>query len=142
MPIVSPSLRWNGAPSSDSAFFFFFFLETCWLWKLKKYDTSLTDNVTMNEQNLLMEEKRLPDEMTELNDWVWKYTYADQHLNQEKQQMTHLILPSLRFPPMYVCLAGVWPTAESLGRGRKVQPDKCEESEGMSRGMHPKPAPL
>lgn len=80
--------------------------------------------------------------MTELNDWVWKYTYADQHLTKEKQQMTHLILPSLRFPPMYVCLAGVWPTAESLGRGRKVQPDKCEESEGMSRGMHPKPAPL
>lgn len=33
MPIVSPSLRWNGTPSSDSAFFFFFFLESCWLWK-------------------------------------------------------------------------------------------------------------
>ena len=33
MPIVSPSLRWNGAPSSDSAFLFFFFLESCWLWK-------------------------------------------------------------------------------------------------------------
>lgn len=32
-PIVSPSLRWNGAPNSDSAFFFFFLLETCWLWK-------------------------------------------------------------------------------------------------------------
>ena len=31
MPTVSPSLRWNGAPSSDSAFRFFFFLETCWL---------------------------------------------------------------------------------------------------------------
>lgn len=34
-PIASPSLRWNGAPSSDSAFLFFFFLETCWFWKSK-----------------------------------------------------------------------------------------------------------
>lgn len=53
-----------------------------------------------------------------------------------------ITVPSWRFLPKCVFLAGVWPAGESQGRGQSVQPSMCAESAGTSHGTHPKLVPL
>lgn len=128
IPIVSPSLRWNGAPKSDSAFFFFFRLETCWLCALK------TQNILLIGTTCSMC-KRV-DFQDLINRWR-KGKYILFFL----RNVRHPFVPSWRWYPRCVCLADVWPAAGSQGRDRSVLPRWCAASGQKSHGMRPKPAP-